>query len=423
MGNEWIQVTVEEVAEIFDGPHATPKKTDSGPVFLGISNLVNGRIDSSTVQHLSEDDYKTWTRRITPEAGDIVFSYETRLGEAAAIPYGLRCCLGRRMGLLRPRRESVDPRFLLYAYLGPEFQETLQSRAVQGSTVDRILLSELGTFPIRTPPLPKQRAIAHVLGTLDDKIELNRRMNRTLEEIARAIFKDWFVDFGPTRAKMEGLDPYLPSELWDLFPDELVDSELGEIPEGWETKPLDEIATFLNGLALQKYPPNEGPSLPVIKIAQLRAGHTQGADSASVDVPSKYHIHDGDVLFSWSGSLELDIWTGGEGALNQHLFKVDSDVYPKWLYYHWVREYLQVFRAIAADKATTMGHIQRRHLSESHTVLPDSAALEAMNRLMLPLLDKSTALRMTSRTVALLRDALLPQIMSGDISINLLGAA
>ena len=423
MGNEWIQVTLEEVAEIFDGPHATPKKTDSGPVFLGISNLVNGRIDSSTIQHLSEDDYKTWTRRITPEAGDIVFSYETRLGEAAAIPYGLRCCLGRRMGLLRPRRESVDPRFLLYAYLGPEFQETLQSRAVQGSTVDRILLSELGTFPIRTPPLPEQRAIAHVLGTLDDKIELNRRMNQTLEAMARAIFQDWFVDFGPTRAKMEGQEPYLPPKLWDLFPGELVDSEMGEIPEGWGVKPLDEIATFLNGLALQKYPPNEGSSLPVIKIAQLRAGHTQGADSASVDVPSKYHIHDGDVLFSWSGSLELDIWTGGEGALNQHLFKVDSDAYPKWLYYHWVREHLQVFRAIATDKTTTMGHIQRRHLSESRTVLPDCVTLKAMNRHMQPLLDKSTALRIASRTLAWQRETLIPQIMSGNMPINLMGDA
>ena len=248
-------------------------------------------------------------------------------------------------------------------------------------------------------------------------------MNRTLEEMARAIFQDWFVDFGPTRAKMEGLEPYLFPELWDLFPDELVDSELGEIPEGWETKPLDEIATFLNGLALQKYPPNEGPSLPVIKIAQLRAGHTQGADSASVDVPSKYHIHDGDVLFSWSGSLELDIWTGGEGALNQHLFKVDSDAYPKWLYYRWVREHLQVFRAIAADKTTTMGHIQRRHLSESHTVLPDSVTLEAMNRHMQPLLDKSTALRIASRTLAWQRETLLPQIMSGNMSINLIGDA
>ena len=154
-------MTVGEIAELFDGPHVTPRKTDSGPVFLGISNLSNGRIDLSTTQHLSEEDYLTWTKRVRPEPGDIVFSYKTRLGEAAAIPPGLRCCLGRRMGLLRPRTELVDPRFLLFAYLGPDFQATLQSKTVQGSTVDRILLSELGSFPIEIPvDVSQQQAIA-----------------------------------------------------------------------------------------------------------------------------------------------------------------------------------------------------------------------------------------------------------------------
>ena len=134
-------------------------------------------------------------------------------------------------------------------------------------------------------------------------------MNETLEAMARAIFQDWFVDFGPVRAKLEGREPYLPPELWSLFPNRLVDSELGEIPEGWEVKALDSIATFLNGLALQKYPATDGSALPVIKIAQIRAGHTIGADSASSDLPPQYVVHDGDVLFSWSGSLELDIWS------------------------------------------------------------------------------------------------------------------
>ena len=246
--DRWREVPLGEIAEIYDGPHATPQKTGSGPVFLGISNLVDGRIDLSTSEHLSEHDYLTWTRRVTPIPGDIVFSYETRLGEAAAIPDGLRCCLGRRMGLLRPRAELVDSRFLLYAYLGPSFQETLRSRAVQGSTVDRILLGELGSFPIKLPRnVEEQRAIAHVLGTLDDKIELNRRMNETLEAMARALFKSWFVSFEPVRAKMEGRWrrgeslPGLAADLYDLFPDRLVDSELGEIPEGWEVKALGEV--------------------------------------------------------------------------------------------------------------------------------------------------------------------------------------
>ena len=254
MTGGWREVALGEIAEIFDGPHATPQKTDRGPVFLGISNLVNGRIDLSTTQHLSEEDYLTWTRRVTPMPGDVVFSYETRLGEAAAIPHGLRCCLGRRMGLLRPRTERVAPHFLLYAYLGPRFQETLRARAVQGSTVDRILLTEMGAFPIAIPvDVAEQRAIAHVLGRLDDKIELNRRMNETLEAMARALFKSWFVDFDPVRAKMEGRWrrgeslPGLPAELYDVFPGRLVGSELGEVPEGWEVRSLGEVADVSSG--------------------------------------------------------------------------------------------------------------------------------------------------------------------------------
>ena len=405
-----VNTFVPDGIPIISGQHLHRVKIDEAPGFNFITKEHAQRLANANVQR-----------------GDVVFTYAGNIGQASYIPEDSqfeRYVISQRQFYMRCDRSKVIPEYVALYFKSPEGRHKLLANSSQvGVPMIARPVTYLRSIEIPIPPLPEQQAIAHALGTLDDKIELNRRMNRTLEEMARAIFKDWFVDFGPTRAKIEGQEPYLPPELWDLFPDQLVDSELGEIPEGWETKPLDEIATFLNGLAFQKYPPNEGPSLPVIKIAQLRAGHTQGADSASVDVPSKYHIHDGDVLFSWSGSLELDIWTGGEGALNQHLFKVDSDVYPKWLYYHWVREYLQVFRAIAADKATTMGHIQRRHLSESHTVLPDSAALEAMNRLMLPLLDKSAALRMTSRTVALLRDALLPQIMSGDISINLIGAA
>ena len=296
--------------------------------------------------------------------------------------------------------------------------------AATGSTFPNVSASQIADIPYPDLSVEEQRAIAHVLGTLDDKIELNRRMNETQEEMARTLFKSWFVDFDPVRAKMEGRWrrdeslPGLPADLYDLFPDRLVPSELGEIPEGWEVKALDEIATFLNGLALQKYPADGGAALPVIKIAQLRAGHTLSADSASASIPSKYIVRDGDVLFSWSGSLELSIWAGGDGALNQHLFKVSSESYPEWLYYYWVREHLPEFRDIAADKATTMGHIQRRHLSEALTVLPDAALPARMSPHMQYLLDRSLALRLESRSLAAQRDALLPKLVSGELRLS-----
>jgi type I restriction enzyme S subunit len=247
--NDWHTVPLSALAEVFDGPHATPKKTKVGPVFLGISNLSQGRLDLTDIEYLSENDFTRWTRRVEPSKEDVVFSYETRIGEAALIPEGLKCCLGRRMGLLRVERGKVDPRFLLYAWIGPSFQETLRSRTVHGSTVDRLPISELGNFPINIPrSIAEQRAIAHVLGSLDDKIENNRRMNETLEAMARAIFKSWFVDFDPVRAKMEGHQPVgMDSETAALFPDSFEDSAMGSIPKGWKIGNIPEIADLISG--------------------------------------------------------------------------------------------------------------------------------------------------------------------------------
>ena len=306
-----------------------------------------------------------------------------------------------------------DTKYFYYALL------TVPVRPfMSGSVQAKLSQANLNQILIPYPAEEATRsAIAYILGTLDDKIELNRRMNETLEEMAQALFKDWFVDFGPVRAKMDGREPYLPPDLWALFPDRLVDSELGEIPDGWEVKALSQIATFRNGLALQKYPPTNRPTLPVIKIAQLRAGHVNGADLADLDLPPDYVVHDGDVLFSWSGSLELDVWAGGDGALNQHLFKVMSPDYPKWLCYQWVLHHLPGFRNIAADKATTMGHIKRHHLSEALTVIPDATVLTAVNRHMESLLKDSLALRVESHSLAAQRDALLPRLVSGQLRV------
>jgi type I restriction enzyme S subunit len=268
---------------------------------------------------------------------------------------------------------------------------------------------------ITLPPVSEQRAIAHILGTLDDKIELNQPMSATLEAMARAIFQDWFVAFGPTRAKMEGRPPYLAPDLWSLFPDSL-DAE-GK-PEGWREEPLDQIADFLNGLALQKYPGNGDDDLPVIKIAELRAGSASGSDRASRAIPPQYVVEDGDVLFSWSGSLLQRVWAGGRGALNQHLFKVTSKEWPKWLHYFWVDHHLPQFQAIAASKATTMGHIQRHHLSEAMTVIGSPEVMKAADELIGPLFQRSLASSLESRTLAATRDLLLPRLMSGELRVK-----
>lgn len=289
--------------------------------------------------------------------------------------------LHNEIRVVRPRRKmafnqdikaitpvaAVDGRFLYYALLA-KVPELLDAVEAAGHGTGVLPTDKLNSLPIPDLPLPEQRAIAATLGALDDKIELNRKMNATLEAMARALFRDWFVDFGPTRAKMEARAPYLSPDLWSLFPDRLDDE--GK-PEGWDEKPLDEIADFLNGLALQKFPgEGEADSLPVIKIAELRNGITANSNRASRKVPSQYVIKDGDFLFSWSGSLLAKFWTGGEGALNQHLFRVTSDRYPAWFFSEWVQHHLEEFQIIAASKATTMGHIQRGHLKAAMTICP-----------------------------------------------------
>ncbi|MDI4633481.1 restriction endonuclease subunit S [Pelomonas sp. V22] len=278
------------------------------------------------------------------------------------------------------------------------------------------MLKELS---IPLPDLAVQARIASFLSALDDRITILRETNATLEAIAQALFKSWFVDFDPVRAKRDGRPPDGMDEATAaLFPDSFEDSELGEVPSGWSVQSLDGIAIYLNGLALQKFPPeSDDEYLPVVKIAQLRAGNTTGADRASARLKPEYVVQDGDVLFSWSGSLEVEFWCGGDGALNQHLFKVTSNLVPKWFYYLATRHFLPSFREIAAHKATTMGHIQRKHLTEAKLALPSREVIKTLGMLIGPILDRRIRGALQARELANLRDTLLPRLISGQLRL------
>jgi type I restriction enzyme S subunit len=284
-----------------------------------------------------------------------------------------------------------------------------------GTAVPHISGDQIKRYRFMLPPLSEQREIGEVLGTIDERISLNRRMNETLASMQCFLFKNWFVDFGPTNAKLNEETPYLEPGLWSLFPGALGHSN---VPLGWSLQPLDEVADFLNGLALQKYPPEEEESLPVIKITELRQGISPKSDRASKHIPPPYVVNDGDILFSWSGSLTHVVWTGGPGALNQHLFKVTSEKYPKWFVYHWIGEHLPKFQSIAASKATTMGHIQRHHLREAVTVVPDVKVLSAVDKIIGPLFERHVANSIENRQLSEFREFLLPKLMSGEVRLN-----
>ncbi len=292
--------------------------------------------------------------------------------------------------------EKADT-YYLSALLSTLHLERLSGQSAQPG----LAVGTLSVQEINLPSLETQRSIASILSSLDRKIELNNKINADLEEMAQAIFKNWFVDFEPFK---DG---------------KFVDSELGMIPEGWKVGRLTEIASYMNGLAMQKFPPeNNEDSLPVLKIKELGQGFCgTDSDRCSCNIKDECKIHNGDVIFSWSGTLLVDVWCGGDCGLNQHLFKVTSKEYPKWFYYYWTKHHLQEFIHIAKDKAVTMGHIKRGHLEEAMVAIPDNDSMEKAHELFEPILSKMISLRLESSRLSLLRDTLLPRLMSGEIEI------
>lgn len=293
--------------------------------------------------------------------------------------------------------DKVDPKFLFYSICKRDFASMNVGSAVPSMTVN--ILNDIQiSYPKN---IEDQRRIASILSSLDRKIELNNKINADLEEMAQAIFKNWFVDFEPFK---DG---------------KFVDSELGMIPEGWKVGRLTEIASYMNGLAMQKFPPeNNEDSLPVLKIKELGQGFCgTDSDRCSCNIKDECKIHNGDVIFSWSGTLLVDVWCGGDCGLNQHLFKVTSKDYPKWFYYYWTKHHLQEFIHIAKDKAVTMGHIKRGHLEEALVAIPDNDSMERAHELFEPILSKMISLRMENSRLSLLRDTLLPRLMSGELEI------
>ncbi len=418
MSDSWLEMSLEEAGVLLiDCEHRTPAAAEEGYPYVAIPQLRDGRIDFSTARRITRDDFISWTRKARPQAFDVVLSRRCNPGETAFAPSDTEFAVGQNLVLLRADGTKVYPAFLRWLVRSEAWWEQVGKFINVGAVFDSLKCADVPKFVLPIPSLPEQQAINDVLGPLDDKIELNRRMNETLEEIAQAIFKSWFIDFDPVRAKMENRDPRLASEIADLFPDRLVESELGEIPEGWSVVPLDQMGRFLNGLALQKFPPEDGQWLPVIKIAQLRAGSVEGADRASAGLDADYVVEDGDILFSWSGSLECVFWAGGRGALNQHLFKVTSERYPRWLLYLAIHQHLEEFRQIAAGKATTMGHIQRHHLGDAKIAIPPDKLLRACDKVFSPIVEGTWKRQLESCTLAAIRDQLLPKLISGEIRV------
>ena len=392
------------------------------------------------------------------EDGDLLFARQSLVREGAGqcsifLEDYEKVCFESHLIRCRLDKEKANPLFYYYYFRSRAGKLAIDAIVEQGAGAAGIRGSDLKKLMVPDVDKAVQDSVANNIDSIDQKIHINRQINQTLESISQAIFKSWFVNFDPVKAKiaalesgenaegvtraamrvisgntddeldkMEGGQPEDYAKLKttaELFPAAMQDSELGDVPEGWEVKPLDKIAHYQNGLALQKFrPENEDEYLPVLKIAQLKKGFADGVEKASVNIKPGCIVDNGDIVFSWSGSLMVDIWCGGKVALNQHLFKVTSEKYSKWFYYYWTKHHLSEFQRIASAKAVTMGHIKREHLSSAFCTTPDSQILENLSKTMECLVEKSIEVRLENVILQNLRDTLLPKLMSGEIRVK-----
>ncbi|WP_104096000.1 restriction endonuclease subunit S [Terrimesophilobacter mesophilus] len=378
MAHDWEILRLGAVAEIYDGPHATPHKTDSGPWYLSISSLIRGRVQLSESAHLSPEDFPKWTRRVQPTPGDTLFSYETRIGDAAHWSIDSPAALGRRMGLLRPR-PNVDPRFLTYAYLGDEFQGELRRRTIHGATVDRLAISEMPDWPIRIPPIAEQRRIAGVLGALDDLIDTNEQLKELLSGLQDALFSELVeasrssIDFGSLAEQVKvraGVDPEI--------------AYLG----------LEHFAENGRGISTAG-----------------RLGDT---------VSQQYAFESGDILYGrlrpyfrkvdrpgFSGACSGEIW----------VLRPRNDVPSSFLHSLVASQRFTDF-AMAGSGGTHMPRARWDHVSTLSVPFPSAEQLARFDSIAEPLWEQSVALAEEIDVLRRTRDELLPLLMSGKVRVS-----
>ena len=402
--SEWKEKKLYEVCQkITDGSHYSPVAVIKGYPMLSVKDMREYDFDFSSCKNISNEDFcKMRQNDCIPQVGDVLVAKDgSYLKEIFCCKEYRDIAILSSIAIFRPNQNIISPDFLCYLLKTPFIFNYISKNCVSGSALPRIVLKSFKDVCIPVPDLFTQSEIAGILSSLDAKIETNNKLNEKLEEMAQAIFKSWFVDFEPFKDK-----PFH-------------ETELGMIPEGWEVVSLTDIATFTNGLAMQKFRPNyKEPHLPVLKIKELRQGFCDDSSEICIDdISDDFIADDGDIIFSWSGTLLVDIWCGGKCGVNQHLFKVTSEKYSKWFFYFWIKRHLAEFIRIAKDKAVTMGHIKRGHLTNALVVVPNEKTMQNADKIFTPIIDRIIEAKIESKRLASLRDTLLPRLMSGELIV------
>jgi len=421
MGSNWQTVKFSDVCDIWRGGSPRPIHEWIMPqgipwVKISDATAAGSRYIERTKEFIRPEG-RAKSREVV--SGDLILSNSATPGLPMLM--AIDACIHDGWLLLR-NFKGIDKLFCYYLLL---YERPNLVRQGSGSVFTNLKTAILKNHVVRIPPVKEQQAIACILGALDDKIELNRRMNETLGGMAQAIFKSWFVDFDLVRAKAAGQQlPGLASYIADLFPDAFEASELGKIPREWKYRSLYSCAQYINGAAFRSsdFSP-DWSGLPIIKIAELKKGITAKTKFTSKELKSKYLLNNGDILFSWSGSpktsLDVFLWSGGPAWLNQHIFRVIPNRSIERSFVYFLLRYLKpTFIEIARNKQTTgLGHVTMRDMKDLQVVLPPDEILGAFHRIAGPLLDRVYCNMVESHTLTQLRDTLLPKLISGELRV------
>lgn len=413
-------------SDVVDCPHSTPELASDGPYLMArTSDILTGIFQADQAQRVSEDTYRERVRRLVPRQGDLLYSREgTYFGISAEVPPDLKVCLGQRMVLLRPDGDQIHARFLRY-WLNSSLMQAHVHGYRDGSVAERLNLPTIRNLPVCLPSVVEQERIAQILGSFDDRLELNRKMDETLEAMARALFKSWFVDFDPVRAKAEGRDPGLPAYMADLFPGSFEDSELGETPCGWRIERFGEVCEriFSGGTPSTAASDYWGGELPWLSSGETRATFITTTEKSitakGVENSSTRLARAGTTVIASAGQGN----TRGQTSflmintyINQSVVALvpnqtkTSDVH---LFFDLERRYDE-FRRVS-DGHSSRGSLTTKLLAELVTVLPSLRVIDAFDSLAEPIVRKITSSLRESQTLAALRDTLLPKLISGEL--------
>jgi len=427
------QELVGLLSTIIDYRGKTPPKSSSGIPLISAANVKGGKLVFNSPSFISHEDFKEWTKRGFTQPGDVLITTEAPAGEVAPYPLHGVFQISRRVMALRPNLEKLDSGFLLYALLWPELKQRLLTLS-RGTTVPRVLKTDITAIQIPLPPLSEQKAIASILGSLDDKIELNRRMNETLESMARAIFKSWFVDFDPVRAKMDGRQPAgMDQATADLFPDAFEDSPLGQIPAGWSAAPFKKHVTVERGLSYKGSGLSDS-GVPMHNLNSILEGggyKYAGIKFYAGDYKEKHVVVPGDLIVTNTeqGFNHLLIGHaaivpeqfGAMGIFSHHIYRVrlieDSPLSPQY-FVHLInmRRWHELIAGFS--NGTTINMLPKDALEKPMLIEPPKELVSKFTDFANTSAQRTEHSVVQNARLAILRDTLLPKLLSGELRVK-----